>query len=301
VGTRSHVSAPLISVVLATRNRAAALEETLAVLARVTVLESWNAELIIVNNGSSDDTAAVATRGRIGDSPAGVITEPVRGVSRARNRGAKHAGGSVLLFLDDDVHPPQTWLRGLATPIVEGAAAATVTQFRLGRDRPWLTNVDRARLMSELSIDPTHPFLVGGSMGIRGDLFRDLGGFDEELGPGALGPGGEDLLLTYRVQARREAIAFVQDVEVIHLPDPDKLLRQALEARLVAEAASEAWLAYHWFGRSDRRAAAKARVLAAMSRLPLGGAKQNYAVRAAWHAQMDVEQRRQRKYSSEPG
>jgi GT2 family glycosyltransferase len=150
--------------------------------------------------------------------------------------------------------------------------------------------------MSEASIDPDHPFLVGGSMGIIRETFFELGGFEEELGPGALGPGGEDLLLTYRLQAAGGTIRFVKDVVVLHCPDEAKLERAALAARRVSEAASDAWLAYHWFGRSIRNARVKAWILSLLSRFSVEPRRSCYKARARWHEQMAVEQRRPRRY-----
>jgi glycosyltransferase involved in cell wall biosynthesis len=286
-----------VSLVIATRDRARSLEATLAHVADLAIPSSWEAELIVVDNGSSDGTLEVAARGTIGRRPADVVVEPDSGVSRARNRGAREASGGILLFLDDDVRPPPSWLVGLAAPIVEGAVVATVSQFRLGHDRPWLTNGDRAMLMSEHSIEREHPFLVGGSMAIERDAFFEHGPFEEELGPGALGPGGEDLLLTYRLAAAHKPVRFVENVEVLHMPDVRKLERSALNARAVAGGSTDAWLAYHWFGRSDRRARSKAAVLSAAAATMRWSPQRSTAlrVRAAWHAQMAVEQRRPRR------
>jgi glycosyltransferase involved in cell wall biosynthesis len=290
-----------VSVVISTRDRWRSLRATLECVRRLAIPLGWSTELLVVDNGSSDDTNEVSREGAINGREARVLIEPKPGVSRARNRGAAAASGRIVLFLDDDVRPPRHWLIGLASPIARGAVWATVSQFRLGHDRPWLTELDRTRLMSELSIDPVRPFLVGGSMGIRRDIFLDLGGFEEELGPGALGPGGEDLLLTYRVEAAGGRIAFVDDVEALHLPEERKLQRRALDERLIGEARSEAWLAYHWFGRSDRLPRGKAALLRGMARLVVGRRQVPYAVRAAWHSQMATEQLRERKYPPSHG
>jgi glycosyltransferase involved in cell wall biosynthesis len=285
-----------VSVVIATRDRAASLQATLVCVANLSVPGGWSAELVVVDNGSSDETADVAARGLIAGAAARVISEPAPGVSRARNRGASESSGEVLLFLDDDIRPPVLWLTALATPIFDGLASATVSQFRLGRDRQWLSDRDRAMLMSEHSIEPLHPFLVGGSMAISREAFIDAGGFEEELGPGALGPGGEDLLLTYILQAAGRSILFVEDLEVLHEPAVEKLERSALTRRAVGEASSDAWLAYHWFGRSDPLAADKSRLLSLASKLARGNARTDLAVRASWHAQMAIEQRRCRRF-----
>ena len=62
-------------------------------------------ETIVVDNNSDDGTATVArNRG------ATVIHEPVQGIARARNTGARHATGDVLVFVDADVIVPPSLL-----------------------------------------------------------------------------------------------------------------------------------------------------------------------------------------------
>ena len=127
------------------------------------------------------------------------------GVARARNSGAAAGSGEILLFLDDDVHPPPHWLADLARPVATGKAAATVSLFRMtpGSEREWMSDVDRGALVSEVSIDPERPWLASGSIAIARSAFERCGGFEEELGPGALGSGGEDLLLDLPPPRRR--------------------------------------------------------------------------------------------------
>ena len=62
-------------------------------------------EVIVVDNASTDGTAAVARR--LG---ATVVHEPVQGIARARNAGARRAAGDVLVFVDADVVVPRTLL-----------------------------------------------------------------------------------------------------------------------------------------------------------------------------------------------
>lgn len=56
-----------------------------------------NGEVVVVDNNSSDRTAAVARR-----NGARVVFEPINQISRARNTGARHARGRFLVFLDAD-------------------------------------------------------------------------------------------------------------------------------------------------------------------------------------------------------
>ena len=63
-------------------------------------------EIIVVDNNSSDDTAAVATSFGVR-----VISEPQRGVCSARQRGAEAATGDVIVSVDADTRYPASWLR----------------------------------------------------------------------------------------------------------------------------------------------------------------------------------------------
>jgi hypothetical protein len=156
-------------------------------------------------------------------------------------------------------------------------------------------------------MDPAHPFVVAGSMGIRRDLFELIGGFEEELGPGALGAGGEDLLMTDQIRGAGQEVVCVSDVVVEHWMDETKLTHDALVARAADGARSEAWLARHWHGRVDRYPAAKVVALRALrkfsrvrrSRYAATGVASwdgVMAARIAWHSQMAIEQRRPPKY-----
>src|SRR5437762_12728182 len=92
-------SDPLVSVILPAFNRGAyiagALESVMA--------QTWTRwELIVVDDGSTDETAAVARQ--YADAHRGVIvlTQDNRGVAAARNTGIRRARGSYIAFIDSD-------------------------------------------------------------------------------------------------------------------------------------------------------------------------------------------------------
>jgi len=88
-----------ISVVIPTRNRAALLDESLASLAAQTA--SGRFEVIVVSDGSTDDTSAVCDRWA-GQIPLVLVESPSAGISVAKNIGVDAAGAPLLLFFDDD-------------------------------------------------------------------------------------------------------------------------------------------------------------------------------------------------------
>src|SRR5207247_4647999 len=104
----------LDSVIVATRNRSALLEQTLDALSR----QDWppeRLEIIVADNGSVDDTRTVvqaqSARG-ISNRPAvRYLTVETPGKSHAVNAALAIARGEILAFTDDDVRPDPEWVR----------------------------------------------------------------------------------------------------------------------------------------------------------------------------------------------
>ena len=105
-------SAPEVSVVIPTYNRSALLRNAVdSVLAQDTHVPF---EIVIVDNNSQDDTAAVvrslmdAHRGRLR-----YVVEREQGNAHARNRGVESAAAGIIAFIDDDVTVASNWLTSL--------------------------------------------------------------------------------------------------------------------------------------------------------------------------------------------
>ena len=102
-------TAPTVSVVIATFNRAARLKRTLEALRCQRYLP--DDEVIVVDNGSSDETASVIQMAsRDYPVPLRRLTEPVRGKGPALARGVAAARGSILALTDDDVVVARDWV-----------------------------------------------------------------------------------------------------------------------------------------------------------------------------------------------
>lgn len=104
---------PLISVVIPAYNAERFLKRSVASVAA----QSWsNIETVIVDDGSTDDTLALARRLAVNDSRVKVVTQPNAGAAEARHRGVVESTGEYIMFLDaDDEMAPeaaeQMWRR----------------------------------------------------------------------------------------------------------------------------------------------------------------------------------------------
>ncbi|MCC5868774.1 MAG: glycosyltransferase [Gammaproteobacteria bacterium] len=89
-----------LSIIVPAWNEADELPATLTHLRQACGEIGLQAEFIVVDNASTDDTAALARKGG-----AQVVVEPRRGIARARNAGAAAAGADLLMFIDADTRP----------------------------------------------------------------------------------------------------------------------------------------------------------------------------------------------------
>jgi GT2 family glycosyltransferase len=120
------LSAPEISVVIPVRNGARSLPALLASLGRQT-LAPERFEVVVVDNASTDATAAVARA-----AGATVVVEPVPNRSRARNRGIEAARADRLAFTDADCVADERWLEAMLAcrdeaPLVAGPVEVTTS------------------------------------------------------------------------------------------------------------------------------------------------------------------------------
>ena len=105
---RIELAAPQISVVVCTYRRAEKLTACLDALARQTIRD--RVEVIVVDDGPDDATAAVASRHDVR-----LIRHPQnRGLAAARNTGIEAATAPIVAFTDDDCVPADDWLEALA-------------------------------------------------------------------------------------------------------------------------------------------------------------------------------------------
>jgi glycosyltransferase involved in cell wall biosynthesis len=233
-----------VSIIVCTKNRGEPLREVLACLGRVRVPDGWRIELLMVDNGSSDDTASIISTANLQNLHLRYLFEPGGGKVRAFSTGVEASSGRVLLMTDDDVHVPPNWIEGMCRPILAGEADAVQGGIRIAPhlERPWLKGV--LRLWVASVEDPEEPpeGLVGANMACSRVAYEAVGPLDARLGPGAAG-FFEDTVLGWRLERAGYRKAFAPEVAVEHHFRPDRLTiaafmsvaRRMAEARVIVE------------------------------------------------------------------
>ena len=221
------------SILLATRDRSASLERTLAsIAAQKAPGISW--EVLVADNGSSDDTPAVL-EGWAGRLPLRTATEPVPGKNRALNRVLGMARGTLLLFTDDDVVLAPGWLAAHA------AAAARwpghqifggIIRPRFPPDPPaWAAREPFASVLFAAydfggTEAPTDQLPFGPNYSLRAECLTATA-FDDAVGPNGseYAMGGETELLRRLARGGAKAV-YVPDALVEHVVRPEQLTEQ---------------------------------------------------------------------------
>src|SRR5262245_11430158 len=91
----------------------------------------WEAEVVVCDNNSTDQTAALAR-----SAGAIVVFEPVNQIGRARNAGAAKATGDWVIFVDADSHPSPELFADVAQEIEAGKCLAGGSTVRLDGHYP---------------------------------------------------------------------------------------------------------------------------------------------------------------------
>ncbi|HEX8204995.1 MAG TPA: glycosyltransferase [Solirubrobacteraceae bacterium] len=183
------------TIVIPARDAAASLPATLAQLA--------GTDVVVVDNASRDDTAAVARA-----HGARVVAEPRPSRALARNAGAKATDAGLLVFLDAGCVPRRGWLEALeacegdlraGAVVVETSAAPTAAERF---EAAW-------RFQQERNV--AAGWSVSANLAVRRETFDAIGGFDP-----AYRHVGEDVDLCLRARAAGARLAYCADAVVTH-------------------------------------------------------------------------------------
>jgi glycosyltransferase involved in cell wall biosynthesis len=239
--------APVVSIIICTRNRADSLRDTLASIGGCDVPVDLPAELLVVDNGSTDHTRRVVEQAKLANVSLRYVMERNEGQCHARNRGLGESVGQVILFTDDDVRVPLNWIEGMCRRILRGESDAIAGGVQIPPELlQGISAIHPAWLASTGDLNAAEPGrLVGANMAFGRRVLGRVPEFDVELGPGALGFHDETL---FSLQLGRAGyrLSAALDVVVEHHFDPARLDRQGVLGIAERAGRSEAYVDYHW-------------------------------------------------------
>jgi glycosyltransferase involved in cell wall biosynthesis len=268
-----------LSVLICTYNRARLLEETLTALSAARAPERCDVEIVVVDNNSSDETAAVVQRGAArGRWPVRYAMERRQGKSYALNRGLTIARGEILALTDDDVLPSEDWL----VRIVDRFRAGDIV-FVFGKVLPRWEVPPPPEMLSTRARDVWGPLAlvdygddpttydaasfaekrlpIGANLAVRRDALERIGGWRTDLGKvdNSLIAGEDHELCVRLFRAGLYAGLYDPTVVVKHFVPASRLTRRYFRR----------W--FYWHGRTMARMAGAIYLDLDLARVPYVG------------------------------
>jgi glycosyltransferase involved in cell wall biosynthesis len=200
----------LVSFIIPVRNDAVRLRRCLTTI-RANAPAHDEVEIVVADNGSTDDTAAVA-RG----FNARVLTLPSLSVAALRNRAAAEARGQVLAFVDADHEIDPHWVASATDALSDQGVAAVGALCVAPAHGTWVQRMyDALRGRTEGRSDVE--WLGSGNMAVRRESFDKVGGFDVSL------ETCEDVDLCQRLRQAGLRVRGDDRLRNVHLGDPATL------------------------------------------------------------------------------
>jgi glycosyltransferase involved in cell wall biosynthesis len=194
-----------ISIVIATKDRASQLERALRSFESQIGPPPF--EIIVVDNGSTDETSAVTQAAIDRGIPARYVYEAEPNRGKARNAGVRVASGYLVAFCDDDVQAPPGWIAAHDAAHQQGDLVVSGPIINVAsyeeRPRPTFTNLSRA-------------FFCTCNVSLPRYAFEAAGGFDEAFDL----YGWEDTELGMRLRERGARRHFAWGAYIWHVKPP---------------------------------------------------------------------------------
>jgi GT2 family glycosyltransferase len=219
-----------ISIIIATKDRSAALKALLNSIRAVRGLHRFQVEIIVGDNNSTDatwDTLLAESK----QFPA--LIRPLKiktlGKSSVLNEAMRAAQGEVLAFLDDDVVVDAGWLQAIGNFFQTDKFPAGQGAIRI--QTPDSEDSETRRLIQRYRTIPNLEFgadtqevhsLNGANFAVLRNALNRVGCFNERLGPGASGTS-EDVDLARRLLQGGFRIGYMREAIVYHRLDPSRL------------------------------------------------------------------------------
>ena len=167
-------------------------------------------EIIVVNDGSKDDTSQVVSR----YPKARLVEQANQGPAAARNHGARLAGGEIILFTDDDCVPESDWIAEMVRPFQEEGIVGVKGRY-LTRQKEIAARFVQLEYEDKYDYMQSHPyidFIDTYSAAFKKDVFWEAGGYDCRF-PVAC---AEDVDLSFRLSQKGHRMVYNPQAKVYH-------------------------------------------------------------------------------------
>ena len=212
------IGKPAISIIVCTRNRVVSLRNTLKSLSKLDLSDVPPIEVIVVDNGSTDNTAELINDCLMNkELPVRRVWEPTAGLSRSRNAGVLASHGTVIAFTDDDCLVSTDWLQVLTEAFAVGPRQVIAGRVDL-HDPEQLPTSIRLGIEPEIltCADQIGGFLLGANMAFGRCVWDEIGPFDTMFGAGAPLRAAEDTEFAFRAMKHGITVSYKPTLGVSH-------------------------------------------------------------------------------------
>lgn len=240
-----------ITITIQTYNNASVLKQALQSLAELQCPDGVEYEVLVIDNNSDDETAAVIEQSRtVLGSRLRSVFETRQGLSHARNRAIAESRGEIICFVDDDALVDSHWLTEHVRAYRDNAEAVAVggrvlLQWPDGWVRPrwlspeldgYLSGVDLG-LEGQVMHYPRYPF--GCNMSVRREIAEQIHGFSVKLGRKKSSlVSNEEKYFFYRIHQMGGQVIYAPAALVHHVVPGTRLSRKFFLKRGYAQGIS---------------------------------------------------------------
>jgi glycosyltransferase involved in cell wall biosynthesis len=169
-------------------------------------------EIILVDNGSVDNTINVAKKNNIN-----YYVKPGMTISALRNFGANIAKGEIFAFVDADIVVSRKWLKNAIKHFIDNRVACTGCSPDIPIDSTWVERIWNLQIVGKKG-ERESDWLSSANLIIRKNAFFDVKGFNELM------KTCEDVDICYRLR-KKWKIIYDSSIEVEHFGDAKTLLK----------------------------------------------------------------------------
>ncbi len=210
----------MVSVLLPTCNRCNRLPLLLDTLKNSGAAGVTGTEVLVIDNGSTDNTKQVVAEYTSSENPAvRYVWESKPGKSLALNAGIREAKGEILVVIDDDCIPGPGWVRSILNEFESDPDLSLLggrVELYDEKDLPQTLLLQNDRIVVRTARQVFEPTVIGGNMAFRKAVLTATHGYDPLLGPGAIGMATEDIDIVYRALRKGFKIAYSPEVIIFH-------------------------------------------------------------------------------------